>query len=180
MPFINPILWVDWLAIYAFSGLIWPGFSFISAIMGTAIFAVSLWLCIGYFNGYGAMQYDVLNVPPLCGVDYQTDPRRLAFVIMHLVIFIDAIIAFGLFIWTSRWILRDGAGIPRFVREIMAVCLIAPALAGTCLAAAKHSHPYLLLLQDGCYASYVSGGAGYVDLSVTWKIKLATLIGVNI
>ena len=48
LPLINPILWFDWVSIYAVTGYIWAGFSFIALIGSIFMYATCFWLTIGY------------------------------------------------------------------------------------------------------------------------------------
>ena len=183
LPFINPVLWLDWVAMWAFSGLLWIPLALISLIIGAALFSLTLWLSIGYGGlGYGTLQYDIINVPPLCDPfsSRQTDPRQFVFMIMHEIYFGIAIFAFVLIIATIRRI-PPGNEIPKTVNLVIAVCFILPPTIGMAFAAYEHSGAYLFLVQGGCYSSYVSGQFGYLNSpSVSWKLKAATLVGVNI
>jgi hypothetical protein len=190
LPFINPVLWLDWAAIYSFSGHIWPGLSLLSAIIGIGMYGVSFWLCIGYANrGYGTVQYDVLDVPTLCqaATAYNTDPRRRAFLALHLTYFITANVAafFLLIAITERSNSSKTKGqvgpMDPCLKKTMALLLVIPAFYGFIVSAVLHGYPYLILLKDGCYASYVSGRFGFLDLpSVSWMIKVASMLGINI
>jgi hypothetical protein len=187
LPFINPVLWLDWAAIYSFSGYIWPGLSFLSAIIGVGMYSISLWLCVGYSQlGYATIQYDVLDIPTLCPSDvaYHTDPRRRAFLSMHLTYFVTSTVAaFFLYLAISeRGNSKKGlvghmdAGLLR----ILYLLFVVPAFIGIIVSVILHAHPYLVLLREGCYASYVSGQFGYLDLpSVSWMIKVAIMMGIN-
>jgi hypothetical protein len=188
LPFINPLLWLDWLAIYGVSGYIWPGFSFISLIMTILSYPVGFWLTIGYgTRGYGVRQYDVLDIPDFCknaAISFQTDPRRHHFVALHVVLFAFgtiSLIILSLYIFNSGERGIDEEEIPGDVKFWIVIFLILPTFIGMCIAAAQNSHPYLILGQRSCYASYVSGQRAYVDVpDVSWTVKLATVIGLNI
>ena len=66
------------------------------------------------------------------------------------------------------------------LNTIVMMFVLFPFLAGVGLAAALNWHSYLLLGQKGCYASYVSGRWGYVDLElINFRVKLATWLGLN-
>lgn len=185
IPFVNPILWLDWVALYGFFGLIWPVLSLASAVIGAGIWIMSLWLVIGYSRDYGTLQYDVLNIPSLCNQDvpYQTDPRRLAFLIMHQTYFFIATIGFFflLFILHKRSHGEEGP-VPNYLKVVLVViCFILPAIAGIILAAVMHSHLYLILLHHGCYGSFVSGTFGYLNLyTIPRLVRITTIIGVNV
>ena len=185
MPFVNPILWMDWVAMYYLFGFLpWSiAAAFVPigcALMGAAIFVVSLWLCIGYaFFEYGKLQYEVLNVPSMCQGDFQTDPRRFPLLLLHELIFILAIISFIILVWRS-WQQRFQP-IGSFTKIVLAVGILLPVMAGLGLAAAEHNNPYLLLLSNGCYGSFVSGQLGYMNLDTApLSVKVATVLGLNI
>ena len=66
------------------------------------------------------------------------------------------------------------------LNTIVMMFVLFPFLAGVGLAAALNWNSYLLLGQKGCYASYVSGRWGYLDLElINFRIKLATWLGLN-
>ena len=185
LPFISPILWLDWVAIYALGGYVWAGFSFIGLIGMILMYAVCFWLTIGYGQlAYGTQQYEILNIPWLCTpstVQFQTDPRRGNFVGLHVTTFTMSTIA----------ILIAAPGIYRGMRSaeeasnkgaswIIAMCFILPQFIGLIIGAVDHGSPYILIDQDGCFASFVSGYRGYTELiDVPWIIKLSTIIGLN-
>lgn len=80
-----------------------------------------------------------------------------------------------------------GVTIPKFefnvsehLTAIVMLFVIVPFLVGVFLGAALNWNSYLILGQKGCYASYVSGRWGYVDLQlINFRIKLATWLGLN-
>jgi hypothetical protein len=190
IPFINPMLWIDWVAIYCFSGFIRPPLSFISAfisaVIGIVIYSISLWLVIGYaFLGYGTLQYEVLDIPSLCNQDvsYQTDPRRPAFLIMHETYFVISTIGFIILLRVLyyRGTVAEEGPMPNYLKVAVIICFVLPATAGTVLAAVMHSHRYLILLHNSCYGSFVSGKSGYLDLyTIPLAVKIGTMMGVNI
>ena len=151
-------------------------------------YPVGFWLTIGYGSrGYGVRQYDVLDIPDFCksaAISFQTDPRRHYFVALHVVIFAFGTISLILLyvsIIDSGMAGIDEEAIPKPLKFWIAGLLILPSFIGLCLAAAQNSHPYLILGQRSCYASYVSGQLAYVDAPhVSWTVKLATVIGLNI
>ena len=53
---------------------------------------------------------------------------------------------------------------PNYLKVVLVICFILPAIVGIILAAMMHSHLYLILLHKGCYGSFVSGKFGYLDL----------------
>jgi hypothetical protein len=62
----------------------------------------------------------------------------------------------------------------------MIIGFFVPLWIGVVIAAADHSHPYLILNQGNCFASFVSGYVGYGDLPyVSWIVKVSTMIGLN-
>jgi hypothetical protein len=187
LPFINPVLWLDWAAIYSFSGYIWPGLSLLSGIVGIGMYLISFWLCVGYSQlGYATIQYEVLDIPSLCQSDvaYHTDPRRRAFLSLHLAYFVTSTIA-AFFLWLA---IAERGGSKKGVvghmdaglLRILYLLFVVPAFVGIIVSAVLHAHPYLILLREGCYASSVSGQFGYLDLpSVSWMIKVAVMMGIN-
>ena len=64
------------------------------------------------------------------------------------------------------------------IQSIVGACIVIPAMVGTILAGAVNNGDYLILAQNGCYASYVSSRTGYIGMEfVEWKTKLGVLIG---
>jgi len=186
LPFISPILWLDWVTIYAVGGYAWAGFSFIGLIGTILMYAVCFWLTIGYGQlGYGTQQYEILNIPFLCtpsSVQFQTDPRRGNFVGLHVTTFTMSTIAIliaaqGIF---YRGTLSAEDALKKSARWIIVILFILPQFIGLVIGAADHSHPYILIDQGGCFGSFVSGYRGYTELvEVPWIIKVSTIIGLN-
>ena len=187
LPFINPVLWFDWVAVWSFCGF-FPGSlaettTLMAAAVGVAVYAISLWLCIGYaFLGYGTRQYDVIDTTSLCAssiTSYQTDPRRMPFLVLHELYFI---LATSGFLLLAYYISNLGAARRTNVLiDTSIICvMVLPPIAGIALATVLHFMPYLLLMRNGCYGSYVSGSLVYLDRTVSWAIKVATILGINI
>jgi hypothetical protein len=73
---------------------------------------------------------------------------------------------------------------PPELSEVMHVVVmtfvLAPLLAAVGISAALNWNSYLILGQEGCYGSYVSGRWGYLDLEfLDIKIRVDTLLGIN-
>jgi hypothetical protein len=67
-----------------------------------------------------------------------------------------------------------------FLVPVVMAFVVLPFIAGFLMAIVLNSHKYLLLGQEGCYASYVSSCWGYLDLQLlNFRIKLATWLGLN-
>jgi len=77
LPFISPILWVDWISVtdhYLKAKLLDDGMPDVDSclviartVLTVSMWVLSLWLCVGYGHlGYGTHQYNVLNVPVQC------------------------------------------------------------------------------------------------------------------
>lgn len=183
LPFLNPILWLDWFALFSFSGsitilaILLP----VCAVIGFAIFAISLWLVVGYsFLGYSSLQYDVLQVPSQCAPPPTTDPRTMIFIIIHGIIFALGIAGAALLAVALRKV-AAGNVVSSKLKTSVAICFIVPAIVGMIVGAIKNNDPYLILVRNGCYGSFVSGQFGYLDLSTApWSVKLAMMIGLTI
>jgi hypothetical protein len=199
LQFISPVLWLDWVAIYSLCHAFSPAIAIVVGIIGSCLYCVCFWLCIGYGSfGYGVRQYNVLNVPTACQmqwISYQTDPRRYQFVSLQTAIFACA--SLGMFIallnlrdnlphlqmhfeyWKDKSVKIDWEP-AKHAHAYVAGLVLAPAIAGIVIAANNNRYDYLILGQDGCYASYVSGRWGYIDQDlVSWKVKVETWLGVN-
>jgi hypothetical protein len=69
----------------------------------------------------------------------------------------------------------------QFVQAAVACGILLPSVVGAIVAGVVNGDSYLFLNRNGCFASYVSGRFGYLDVDlIEWKIKLATWLGVNI
>ena len=192
LPFLNPILWLDWFALHSFSVktyILLP----VCVAVGPAMFAISLWLVIGYsFLGYSSLQYDVLQVPSQCTVPPTTDPRTIIFIIIHGIIFLLGIVGavlgiLGVVLGILGKQFRNNGGNnvgnngSKNFKISIAICLIVPAIVGMVVGAIKNNDPYLILVREGCYGSFVSGQFGYLDLSTApVTVKLAMMIGLTI
>ena len=206
LPFISPLLWADWVSIYNLCNTFTPTLSIIPGIIGACLYVVCFWLCIGYGSlGYGVHQYNVLSVPTQCQAfgPYQTDPRRYYFVCLHVALF--GLSTVGLCYGILQTLidkdslklnviegqLRRRAGENRTLQRLLdighnihatvGICIFTPAIVGAILAGVVNGHSYLILNRNGCFASYVSGRFGYIDIEfIEWKIKVATWLGVNV
>ena len=93
LPFISPVLWLDWIGIYDLVNQFSRPCAIIAGIVGTCLYGICFWLCIGYgLAGYGTRQYYVLNVPGFCddpGISWQTDPWRRHFLLLHYALFLS-------------------------------------------------------------------------------------------
>lgn len=193
LPFISPVLWADWVGVVVLVAAWSKSISLIPAIIGMVLYVVCFWLSIGYGSlGYGVYQYDVLDVPSAClevgagfqdtQTSFQTDPRRHFFVVLHAVVFASASIGlFGSIPFVVSPELNKGSEAKR-IHAALALSLIVPCLVGIIIAGVVNGHQFLVLNpRRYCFASYVSGRLGYIDLYwVSWKIKIANLIGMNL
>ena len=201
------MLWLDWVGISAFFSLFARILVALAGVIGACVYVICFWLCVGYGQeSYGVRQYDVLNVPPFCqslNIAWQTDPRRDHFLHLHIVLFaigsfgmLAAIIIFanskgtlnvpGFSIDLKFWrgISYEGKftseEVLKGLQAFVALCVISPALAGVIMAAILNSHAFLILGQEQCYASFVSGRFSYLDEEwVEWSVKAATWLGLN-
>jgi hypothetical protein len=194
LPFISPLLWVDWLVIAQvcrgrFRGLAIP--------IALGVWLLCFWLCVGYaFLGYGLRQYEVLEMskecePPLDQpqISWETDPRRFRIVDLHLVIFAFASWAFfeG---WTAfrrvklsrdRLIFFYGHEVHKLLSLVIGVAVLVCLAAGIVLVGLLNKTDYLILTQNECYASYVSSRNTYMFIDLlNWPARLAELCGLNI
>lgn len=91
LPFINPLLWLNWVTIYAVVGNFSPIIATVSALVGSCLYGICFWLCIGYgLKGFGVRQYEVIDVLASCqtlNISWQTDPRRKRFVRLNCLMF---------------------------------------------------------------------------------------------
>ena len=70
--------------------------------------------------------------------------------------------------------------LPKKRKWFVVMCFVLPQLIGLIIAAADHSHPFILIDQSGCFASFVSGYRAYTELvDVPWIVKVSTVIGLN-
>ena len=194
LPFISPLLWVDWLVIARICG---GRFRSLTIPIVLCIWIICSWLCIGYgFLNYGTRQYEVLEMSKKCEppmdqpqISWQTDPRRIRILDLHYVIFGFATLGFfeGWSAFRKAKLSRDRA---RFiygheVHKLMSlgigvVVLICLAV-GMVLVGLLNEAEYLILTQNNCYASYVSSRTTYmyVDL-LDWCTRLGEWFGVSI
>ena len=109
LPFISPLLWIDWLALSQTVHYFSPTLGTAVFLPTIAVYGMCLWLCIGYgLFGFGTFQYYVLDVPSECvglGISWSTDPRRGHFLRLHIFSFSLATISFlsgGLYAMNTR------------------------------------------------------------------------------
>jgi hypothetical protein len=198
LPFISPSLWVDWLVILEFNNRWSRIVEAVTGLIAFAVYIVCFWLCIGYGSlGYGTEQYYILSVPEECqfrDVQWQTDPRRVHFLRFHIIIF-----AFASFVAAYLALFIDGGegrrplwkmtvdevqsemkAQTRLRKYCIFLSLVLPNLAGVLCAGILNRYSYLLFSQQNCWASYVSGRFGYVDIEFhDWTRRIATWIGLN-
>jgi hypothetical protein len=202
LPFISPLLWVDWIAVVdAATG---RGLLLGSIVAGFAccIWGFCLWLCIGYAAiGYGVRQYEVLfELPEHCNLHinptaWQTDPRRTKFVQLHVAAFVSATLGGFLALFLlfrsgpTNQLVRSGDEGKRIItlkdhfNLKMGLFIVAPTATGIAIAAQLNSSRYLILHQGElpCYASFVSSHLGYLNIYFTdWSAKVATWLGINV
>lgn len=189
LPFISPLIWFDWVTIYSLCNSFAPKIAVIPAVIGSCLYIVCFWLCVGYGSlGYGVQQYNMLSIPTQCQGfgPFQTDPRRYHFVCLHVAVFTLGTV--GLF-YAIFLKLNDKSIIGRqlgrssaeYVHAAVGLSILLPSIAGAIVAGVVNEHSYLILNRNGCFASYVSGRFGYIDVDlIEWKIKLATWLGVNV
>lgn len=101
LPFISPLLWVDWLTV---ADICWghlPMAALLALIVTVCTYGMCFWLCVGYGHlGYGTKQYEILWSTvfqnnfycPLAAGD--SDPRRIHFLRMHIVLFASGSLGF--------------------------------------------------------------------------------------
>jgi hypothetical protein len=194
LPFISPLLWVDWLVIAQvcrgrFRGLALP--------IAIGVWLLCFWLCIGYaFLGYGLRQYEVLEMSKECEppvdqpqISWETDPRRFRILDLHLVIFAFASCAFfeGWTAFRRVKLSRDrltffyGHEIHKLLSLGIGIAVLICLAAGMALVGLLNKADYLILTQNTCYASYVSSRNTYMFVSLlNWPARLAELCGLNI
>jgi len=189
MPFISPVLWLDWITISALLTKRALGFDAVALTIAFCLYVICFWLTVGYGQlGYGLLQYNLLYIPEVCvAADFNipTDPRRAHFVALHAVTFAfcSGAVLVGIMASCdgphSAPFLKNRSR-TQFVQTMVAGVLILPAFIGVIMAAVLNSHNYLILEQQGCFASFSSGRWGYLDQELTsWEIKIATWIGLN-
>jgi hypothetical protein len=76
LPFINPLLWLDWVSIFDIVEEFFPLLAIFSCIIGAGLYGVCFWLTIGYgLRGFGTRQYDILVIPYQCQALESTGKR---------------------------------------------------------------------------------------------------------
>jgi len=190
LPFISPLLWVDWIAVAGASYEMTRkrGIAVTITTIAVCVFIMCLWLTIGYdFLGYGVRQYHILQLPEQCenlGISWQTDPRRRHFVRLHTVIFLFAIcgcvIALKEWLHTSEEKWSEGARHKAMVASIGIMALIPTAFAALIVGVINRTD-YLILGQRHCYASFVSSRFGYFMIDyIDWSARAAAWLGVHV
>jgi hypothetical protein len=177
------VVWIDWLVLTEFFRKVSLILEGVVMSIAFVMYFVCFWLCIGYGQlGYGVRQYEVLAIPWECQdwvTVWQTDPRRVHFVSLHVVIFSLGSCYLGYF-FVKRLAGKKPADRLR-LKGFVGAGLLLPNIAGILCAAILNDHNYLMLGQGACFASYVSGRMGYMDIYVPdWTRKLATWLGLNI
>ena len=91
LPFISPILWLDWLVVSDSTSPLSKIAQVLSGFVAFAVYCICFWLAVGYgCLGYGTEQYHIISVPGFCqfiDAAWQTDPRRVRFLLLHILIF---------------------------------------------------------------------------------------------
>ena len=194
LPFITPLLWVDWLILVHVLGGRFKNYVIIVVLI---IWGLCFWLCIGYgFLKYGTRQYDVLELSEKCeytgnnlSVSWQTDPRRVRFLDLHCVIF-------GFATWTffEGWSAFEKTKVDRerlthvYGQEIhkllcwgVGIVVLICLAGGMVLAGLLNKADYLILTQNKCYASYVSSRVTYMNADVLdWIARASEWFGINV
>jgi len=188
MPFITPVLWLDWITISALLTKWAPGFDVVALVIAFCLYVICFWLTVGYGQlGYGLLQYNVLYIPDVCtDADFSlpTDPRRSHFVAPCGDICTLLSWGFtrhhGWLRWASFCSSFEEQSSNTICSSIGSWGAHLPAFVGVTMAAVLNSHNYLILEQQGCFASFSSGRWGYLDQGLlSWEIKIATWIGLN-
>jgi hypothetical protein len=200
LPFISPLLWIDWLAI----AQMWGGklkslnLKPLTVPILALLWLISLWLCIGYaFLGYGTQQYDVLEIASSCILDanyapisWQTDPRRIVFMYFHIVLF-------GLATWTfyenwasfqrTRIVRRDRIvfwkrfEVHKIMSLILGIVLLLFLAAGTVMIGILNEKEYILLNRNNCFGSYVSSRTTFITVqALDWPTRISVWFGMNV
>jgi len=190
LPFISPLLWLDWIAV---ASIIWPiekygKARYVPQVIAAAAFGMNTWLTIGYISFfYGTQQYTALDIPAICAATTDSlaiDPRRQYFADFHVVLYIFSLV---IFIVTAVVAARSKKGKIETAAWRLAVMLVlsgsvvVPALVGVILAAVLNKGDIVLLTFGDCYGSVVSGRLGYFAVDYfDWTQKLAAWLGVNV
>ena len=194
LPFITPLLWVDWLILIHVLGGRFKKYVIVVALI---VWGLCFWLCIGYaFLKYGTRQYDVLELSQKCeyttnnlSVSWQTDPRRFRFVDLHCVIF-----GFGTWTLFEGWsafektkIERErrtyiyGQEIHKLLYWVIGAAVLVCLAGGMVLAGLLNEKDYLILTQNKCYASYVSSRVTYTNVdAIDLAARVSEWFGINV
>ena len=194
LPFVSPLLWVDWLVLVHLLGGRFRGYVILMVLI---IWGLCFWLCIGYaFLKYGTRQYDVLQLSQKCeymgsehSISWQTDPRRVRFLDLHCVIFGLATGAFfeGWSAYEKTKLGRErlmyiyGHEIHKLLYWGIGIIVLCCLAGGITLAALVNQAHYLILTQNKCYASYVSSQISYMHANVLdLPGRVSEWFGVNV
>jgi len=151
------------------------------------------------------------GIDALYAISWQTDPRRLKFIDLHWVFFIVEIIpAFSLLIWglapvNSRLAPAEVATVtnipedhlPAHSREalnhtyyvlgvnvaglLLNLVVLVILAAGLIMTGVLNDAEYLLLVQNGCYASYVSTRTSFLGVDFRdWPAKVGAWLGMTV
>lgn len=194
LPFITPLLWVDWFILIHVLGGRFKKYVIVVAFI---VWGLCFWLCIGYaFLKYGTRQYDVLELSQKCeytpnnlSVSWQTDPRRFRFVELHCVIF-----GFGTWTLFEGWsafektkIERErrmhiyGQEIHKLLYWIIGIAVLVCLAGGMVLSGLLNEKDYLILTQNNCYASYVSSRVTYTNVdALDLSARVLEWFGINV
>lgn len=194
LPFITPLLWVDWLIlVHALGGR----FKHYAIIVAIIVWGLCFWLCIGYgFLKYGTRQYDVLELSQECeyagnnvSISWQTDPRRFRFLELHCVIFGFATWAFfeGWSAFEKTKVGRErlthvyGQEIHKLLYWALGIVVLICLAGGMVLTGLLNEANYLILTQNKCYASYVSSRITYMNADALDSVARASeWFGINV
>lgn len=190
LPFISPVLWIDWLAV---SAIVWQfqkrgKARYIPQVIALAVFGMNTWLILGYILiSYGTNQYEVRDVPALCqatAASLVMDPRRTQFARLHIVLYIFGLIAFvvlALVAMRSKCGKLETPAWRLATLLTVSVGIVIPTLVGVILAAVLNRADVLLLSSGECYTGVVSGKFGYFTIdSYDWTERLRKWLGLNV
>jgi hypothetical protein len=195
LPFISPLLWIDWVVV----AQVWGGkYRKFALPIVLFMYVFCFWLCVGYcFLKYGTRQYEVLEIPKKCEpppnqtqISWQTDPRRKSVLDLHCVIF--GLASWGLLegfsayqkakaIDTDRVWYFYGHEVHKLLSLGLGVAVLICLATGAVLVGLLNEKEYLFLSQHKCYASYVSGRFSYVKVDVLdWVPRIGEWLGLGI
>ena len=200
LPFISPLLWIDWLALAHMWGGKFKSLNlkpFMIPILAL-LWLISLWLCIGYaFLGYGTRQYEILEIASSClrdasysPISWQTDPRRIIFMYFHIALFCFATWTF-FENWASlqraRIVRRDrlrfwkGFEVHKIMSWVLGIALLVLLAAGAVLSGILNEKEYVLLNRNNCFGSYVSSRITFMTVQcLDWPTRISVWFGMNV